>query len=120
MAVMSELDEAGRPSCEVTGNLSAGVAALSADLSGVWEVCTRTSTHIWDLDQHTYTRLPGAGGAAMPGDGTPHRITQVQAWPEVGTYSYVVFDDPQLPDLIEQWRQSGTCLSIRRVAPPAL
>jgi hypothetical protein len=90
-------------------------------MTGVWEVRTHSSVHIWDLELFTYTRAPGPTGARMDWDGVPHRITRVEAWPAVvGTASLVFYDDPVTPDLLEQWRRSATILSIRRSRPPAL
>jgi hypothetical protein len=43
------------------------VADLGPDMSGRWEVTTRTSRHIWDLDRGTYGRHPlHPASSAMP------------------------------------------------------
>jgi hypothetical protein len=95
------------------------VEELGPEMSGVWEVETRGSTHIWDLDVGTYQRLPGPRGRPMSGDGVPQRITWVGHWPRVGDRSYVVYDDADIPQLLEHWRYSGTILSIRQAQIPA-
>ena len=87
------------------------VGELGPGMSGRWVVHTRSSTHVWDLDARTYARHPRTPAAAMPHDGTDHPIRSVGAWPRIGGHSYVVFDDPQHP-AVEQWRQSGTIMSI--------
>lgn len=91
-------------------------AALDDTMSGVWNVETCGSRHIWDLDNMTYTRRPGAssGSEAMLFDGNAMPITRVQAWPKVGESFFVWFDDPDDPDLLEHYRTSST---VRRILP---
>lgn len=90
--------------------------ALDDTMSGVWVVETRGSSHIWDLDNMTYTRRPGAssGSGGMLFDGNAMPITRVQAWPRVGESFFVWFDDPDDPDLLEHYRISST---VRRILP---
>lgn len=94
--VLSPLEPSDR-----AGNRAAGaeVTALAPGLTGTWEVQTSSSMHVWDLDRFTYTRVPGSAAARMTGDGVPHRIISVVAWPTVGNMSHVVFNDPGAPDL---------------------
>ena len=89
------------------------VDALRPGMAGRWEVHTRGSRHVWDLDAHTYARHPRNPQSGMPHDGTGHAITGVAAWPRVGGHSYVLFDDQDNPGL-EHWRRSGTILTITR------
>ena len=94
----------------------ATVDALEAGMTGRWEVHTRASRHIWDLDAKTYTRLPGQDSGPMPYDGQPMVLTRVEVWPVVGAQSLVFFDDP-VDEWLEHWR---ICSRIRRIValPP--
>ena len=98
------------------GGTGAGeVTDLGPDMSGRWEVTTRTSRHIWDLDRGTYARHPlHPARSAMPHDGMDLPVTAVHAWPRVGHHSLVLFDDPHKP-AVEHWRRSGTILRIARL-----
>jgi len=42
-----------------SGSESALVTVLTGDEGGVWRVVTRDSTHYFDLDRGTVTRVPG-------------------------------------------------------------
>lgn len=90
-----------------------GVEQLTPGMTGRWRVTTRRAAHIWDLDEMTYTRLPGAASSAFAHDGATASIRSVERWPQVGSTSFAFFDDPDNP-LIEQWRISST---IRRIEP---
>lgn len=91
------------------------VTDLGPDMSGRWEVTTRTSRHIWDLDLRTYGRHPlHPASRSMPYDGMDLPITAVHAWPRLGHHSFVLFDDPAKP-AVEHWRRSGTILRIVRL-----
>lgn len=90
------------------------VDRLTRHSVGRWAVETRSSVHVWDLDAHTYTRLPRTPEAAMGPDATPHPITGVALWPRVGGASLVLFDEPGDRDL-EHWHMSGTILAITRL-----
>lgn len=93
------------------------VDALTPEMGGRWLVTTQGSTHEWDLDAMTYMRIPGpasrAGGFSY--DEVRHHIARVGAWPSVGCVSLVFFDDPDIPEFVEQWRQSSTIVSIERL-----
>ena len=90
------------------------VEVLQPEMGGRWEVQTRSSTHIWDLDHMTYTRLPGTDSAAMPFDGQEVPLSRVDAWPAVGHRTLLFFDDPQNP-LREHWRICSRIRSITRL-----
>lgn len=97
------------------------VDELTADMRGRWVVTTKGSKHIWDLDAMTYTRLPGPDSTAgsMLHDNIAHRITRVDRWPRVGSYSLVWFDDPDWPQApFEHWRKSSTIRSIEPIDHP--
>ncbi|WP_030529628.1 hypothetical protein [Phycicoccus jejuensis] len=88
---------------------------LARSAGGAWAVRTLTSTHLWDLDANTYTRLPGPSATAMAYDGRPLQIHQVLRWPRVGRVSYLTCHDP-LDESTEQWRQSATIIAIQQVS----
>ncbi|HYB39743.1 MAG TPA: hypothetical protein VEF72_31185 [Mycobacterium sp.] len=92
------------------------VDELRAEMGGRWLVRSRGSSHIWDLDQGTYERRPGAASlsGAFDYDGVPHSITRVEQWPKVGSKSLVWFDDPRRPLDVEQFRRSSTIVRIER------
>jgi hypothetical protein len=98
------------------------VQQLSPEDHGRWLVTTKTSKHIWDLDAGTYQRIPGSDGPQFPWDGRAVHLARVSAWPKVGDKSLIWFDDPSMPDALEQWRRSSTVLRIERLpsqTPPA-
>ena len=105
--------DAGSATGPVTHVAAETVDELGPGMSGKWEVHTRGSRHVWDLDAHTYARHPRSPRSGMPHDESNHPVTGVGAWPRVGAHSYVVFDDPDNPRL-EQWRSSGTIQTITR------
>ena len=80
-------------------------------MRGVWRVKTFGSQHIWDLDQSTYTRLPGEGRSQWTADGRACPILAVAKWPRLGDGFYVTFAGP----LGEEWRLSSTVERIERV-----
>ncbi|HEV7146062.1 MAG TPA: hypothetical protein VGN48_03590 [Pedococcus sp.] len=84
---------------------------MTSEQGGRWEVYTRKSRHIWDLDAMTCTRLRGDDSTPMVHDGTPMPITRVGRWPAVGGQALVFFDDPADPTL-EHWR---VCSTIRDI-----
>lgn len=88
--------------------------AIGPSSKGTWMVHTHTSDHRWDLDHHTYTRLPGPAATAMPHDGQALAILDVQIWPEVGSVSYILCQEPDDP-ATELWRISAPITSIQRV-----
>ena len=84
--------------------MPATVQELRPEMGGRWEVRTRSSKHIRDLDQFTYTRLPGADSTPMRYDSEPMPMTRVGAWPFVGQRTLVFFDDPNDP----RWSIAGS------------
>lgn len=96
----------------------ARVEQLTAQMTGRWEVRTRSARHVWDLDALTYTRLPGERSTAMAHDGQPMTITRVGRWPAVGGQSLVFFDEPTDPTL-EHWRICSTIRTIASLPPLA-
>lgn len=88
---------------------------MTPDIRGVWLVSTLTSRHIWNLDDGTYTRLPGQESKQFPFDGGPHDMTRVERWPRVGDQSLVWFDDPYRPAFTEHYRASAPITSITRL-----
>lgn len=93
------------------------VDALAPGMTGRWLVTTQGSTHIWDLDAGTYTRLPGehSVAGAFDYDGKAMVITRVNIWPSVGGYSHLFYDDPDFPELLEWFRISSTIKSIEKI-----
>lgn len=80
---------------------------------GRWLITTQNSTHIWDLDRWTYTRLPGPNASGrFDYDGVAARISRVARWPKVGDFSMIFYDDPEQPLDMEQWRKSSRIVSI--------
>jgi hypothetical protein len=94
------------------------VEQLTADLSRRWLVTTQGSTHIWDMNSRTYMRIPGEASrvGSFDYDGTAHRITRVDRYPKVGSFSVVWFDDPLDPTWMEQFRQSSEITRIERIS----
>ncbi len=88
------------------------VQAIGETSKGRYRVTTQGSQHIWDLDEMTYQRLPGKSSAMFEHDAAVLHIGDVQRWPAVGRTSFVWFDDPAHPQLLEHWRQSSTIVSI--------
>lgn len=90
--------------------------ALTSDTRGRWIVTSQGATHLWDLDEGTYTRRPGPASPSGPFDydGIAHRIKRVTRWPCVGDQSLVWFDDPASPFDREQFRRSSVIVSITR------
>lgn len=105
-----------RAAREARPDVGKEVLELSDYFDGVWVVETRGSSHIWDLDNMTYTCGPGSssrvGGTKFDGNAMP--ITRVQAWPKVGESFLVWFDDPEDPDLLEHYQTSS---AVRRILP---
>jgi hypothetical protein len=88
------------------------VNALEAGMTGRYLVTSRGSQHVWDLDKMTYTRLPGETSQLFPYDGQAMEINKVEVWPAVGLVSRVIYDDPDVPEAIEHFRQSSLIRSI--------
>lgn len=89
------------------------VRELTPQSDGIWLVRSRTSSHRWDLDAGTYTRVAGRTGSPMPYDGVALRIASVVRWPSVGAQSHVVCDHPEDP-FQELFRVSATITCIER------
>lgn len=83
-------------------------------MGGRWEVRTRSSTHIWDLDAMTYIRVPGEDSSPMPYDRQAMPLTRVEAWPAVGHRTLLFFDDPD-DVTVEHWRICSRIRSITRL-----
>ena len=92
------------------------VDELTAEMGGRWLVISQGSTHLWDIDNMTYRRCPGATSASggFPYDAEPMPITRVDRWPAVGSTSLVWYDDPARPETHEHRRQSSTIDAIVR------
>ena len=90
------------------------VTELQAGLGGCWLVTTRTSRHVWNLDQMTYQRLPGPDGHKFVADGMVLPLTRIGVYPAVGRSSLVFYDDPE-NEQRERWRVSATVVSITRL-----
>lgn len=103
----------GQASAEPAGGAQQ-VEELRPEMGGRWEVRTRSSTHIWDLDAMTYTRLPGEDSTFMPYDEEEMPLTRVDVWPAVGHRTLLFFDDPEDPTT-EHWRICSRIRSITRV-----
>lgn len=82
------------------------VQALSPGMRGRWLVTTQGTTHLWDLDAVTYERRPGphSRAGAFDHDRAAHPISRVELWPVVGGRSFLWFDDPSAPWLLEHYR----------------
>lgn len=93
------------------------VDALTPEITGIWLVKTQGSDHIWNLDHHTYTRLPRSHSrsGAFAFDHQPMAITRVERWPRIGSTSLLWYNDPTDPDLTEHWRQSSPIVSITEI-----
>ena len=91
------------------------VQELTSDMGGVWLVTTQGSTHIWDLDNWTYTRRPGRGRGNFVGDGVPQRIWSVGRFPKLGESFYVELDE-SLTQV--QTRLSTEVVRIERISDP--
>jgi hypothetical protein len=89
------------------------VTALTPGMGGRWLITTRGSTHIWDLDATTYTRIPGSSSGSGPFafDGRPLPISRVDRWPRIGSTSLIWIDDPYAPDTT-LGRRSSVIVSI--------
>lgn len=90
------------------------VDALPAEATGCWVVRTVHTTHLFDLDDTAYTRLPGPGRREMPHDGTWLRLLRFGIRPTVGASFLLFVDDPDpaVAAFFEFWRVSSTVVSI--------
>lgn len=93
------------------------VDSLNAGTLGRWLVTTGGSTHFWDIQpgRVRYRRLPGGASASFVADDVEVTLTRIDRWPAVGATSFIWFDDPDTPMLLEQWRQPSTIASITRL-----
>lgn len=74
-----------------------GVSELGPDSRGVWWVQTQGGTvHVWDLEEGTVLRAPGADSAAgtMRFDGDARRLLAIQVWPKVGECALFMLQHP--------------------------
>lgn len=93
------------------------VDALGPDSTGTWVIITRHTRHILDLVARTYRREPGSGATPMLHDNRTVALTRVTVWARVNGIQVVWFDDPDVPELFEHWRQSSPITEIRRLPP---
>lgn len=102
---------------EDTSPSDLAVDALEATDTGRWLVTTQGSTHVWDIQPGgvLYRRIPGQTSGSFVADDTVVELTRIDRWPAVGSTSFIWFDDPSEPMLLEQWRQSSTIKSITRL-----
>lgn len=96
---------------------SATVEELTADHRGRWRVQTAGSVHIFDLDRSTHVRHRGTSRAGFAHDGRVLRVTSWVRWPKVGGSFFIWLDDPDVPELVEHWRQSSEVVSIIQLGP---
>jgi hypothetical protein len=90
------------------------VQQLGPGDTGRWLVTTRSgSQQLWDLDRHTWQRLPGPGTVVLDYDDFEVSLSSVGVWPQVGVGVVVYFDDPTSA-LLEQWRASSPVVTIVR------
>jgi hypothetical protein len=98
-----------------------GVAALPPEATGYWVVQTARTTHVFDFDQATYTRIPDVGRKAMPYDRQSLALCEVLKAPHVGGQFLVYVDaldaDGQVVD--QMWRVSATITRVMEVDPAA-
>lgn len=87
---------------------------LDPDSTGRWLIHTQGTTHVLDLDNHTYERRPGPTSQHFPHDHTPLALNRIGVWPQVGGRMLIWCDDPEIPDLIEHFRVTSPIRSIVR------
>jgi len=77
-------------------------------------VCTRHTTHLFDLYDAAYARVPGPGRRAMDHDGTWLRLLRFGVRPRVGISFLIFVDDPDpvVAAFFELWRVSSTVVRI--------
>lgn len=90
------------------------VARLTSSSKGTWLVTTKRTEHVFDLDQSLYMRR-SRPGKTFPHDDRAMRLTFVERWPCVGETFFIWLDDPDVPELVEYWRQSSPIRSITRL-----
>lgn len=79
------------------------VIALSPASTGVWWVTTQGGTvHVWDMDNITLMRAPGAASLTgeMRFDGSPVEILEVRLYPRVGDGFLLAFQHPTDPERV--------------------
>ncbi len=92
------------------------VQELGPEMTGRWLVSTGGSTHVWDLNAMTYTRVPGPGRGNSPYDNVALPIWDVKAWPKLGQSFYVELDATATQI---EWRMSTEVRRIERMADAA-
>jgi hypothetical protein len=98
--------------------LAPAVDAMPPDATGYWVVHTARTTHLFGLDQTTYTRIPDVGRKAMPYDRQPLVLREVVKAPHVGE-QFLVYVDARDADgrVIDQlWRVSATITRVAEVS----
>jgi len=96
---------------------SRNIKKLSPGMRGMYLVTTQSSTHIWNLDDMEYTRVPGKKSRnSFAYDYVPAKITLIAKWPEVGNISCIFYDDPYDRSM-EQYRISSKIKSIKKISP---
>lgn len=84
---------------------------------GVWEITTRRTRHIIDLDKMRYMRIHDEeNGNPFPYDGSWCPLSRIEIRPRVGERFLLWIDDPDSPNLAEHWRISSAVRSIRRMS----
>lgn len=93
------------------------VSELTGDEGGVWRVTTVGSSHVFDLNRGTVSRVPGPGRKASINDvERPIRSIEACRVGEVGRWT--MLSDNYLTDYF--WHRSSTVQSIERLTGMAL
>lgn len=82
-------------------DLTRAVDHLAPGTTGRWLVHSRTSTHLLDLDDRLYTRIPGDDAMPLPYDLEPIALLRITPWPRVGG-QMLVWADADDAGLLEQ------------------
>ncbi|WP_343989409.1 hypothetical protein [Terrabacter terrae] len=82
---------------------------------GLYLARSRSSLHVFDLDNRAYLRLPGERSNAFPHDVSVLRLTGVERWPHVGDTFFIWVDQPSEFAVWDYWRQSSAIAALYRV-----
>ena len=95
------------------------VDAIPPGATGHWVAQTARTTHLFDLDQATYTRIPDVGRKAMPYDRQRLALREVVKAPEVGGQFFIYVDalDAAGDVAAELWRVSATITRVTKIEP---